>query len=465
MKSLKVTASGGIKGEIHIPGDKSISHRAAIIGSIADGETIVDNFLMSADCLATVNCFREMGIEIEMTNDKCQTLPAGRQVSNECKIIIRGKGLKGLKKPEKMLDVGNSGTTIRLISGILAGQDFETTITGDASIQKRPMRRIVEPLFRMGARIEGRSSSEVRRTKEEETSNEGRDEIYPPLKIKGGKLRPTEYKMPMASAQVKSCVLLAGLYADGKTCVIEPAPSRDHTERMLSHFGVPITVIGNKISVCGPASFEGAEIDIPGDISSAAYFIVAGLLVPGSDLLLRSIGVNPTRTGILEVVHRMGGNAEVLDEVIISEEPRGDIRVTSNEKRVTKMKGIEMSGELIPKIIDEIPIIAVLATQAEGTTVIKDAKELRVKESDRIKTISSELRKMGAKIEEKEDGMVINGPTKLHGAKVQSYGDHRVAMSIAIAGLIAEGETIIEDIDCVETSFPGFFKILKKISA
>ena len=364
-----------------------------------------------------------------------------------------------------MLDVGNSGTTIRLISGILAGQDFETTITGDASIQKRPMRRIVEPLFRMGARIEGRSSSEVRRTKEEETSNEGRDEIYPPLKIKGGKLRPTEYKMPMASAQVKSCVLLAGLYADGKTCVIEPAPSRDHTERMLSHFGVPITVIGNKISVCGPASFEGAEIDIPGDISSAAYFIVAGLLVPGSDLLLRSIGVNPTRTGILEVVHRMGGNAEVLDEVIISEEPRGDIRVTSNEKRVTKMKGIEMSGELIPKIIDEIPIIAVLATQAEGTTVIKDAKELRVKESDRIKTISSELRKMGAKIEEKEDGMVINGPTKLHGAKVQSYGDHRVAMSIAIAGLIAEGETIIEDIDCVETSFPGFFKILKKISA
>ena len=438
-----------LKGEIHIPGDKSISHRAVMIGSIADGETIANNFLMSADCLATIDCFKEMGIEIETQNSKFKT-------QNECRVIIKGKGLKGLKKPEKMLDVGNSGTTIRLISGILAGQDFETTITGDASIQKRPMRRIVEPLFRMGAIIEGIGRSG--------NQGIGDKEVYPPLKIKGGKLRPTEYKMPMASAQVKSCVLLAGLYADGKTCIIEPAPSRDHTERMLSHFGVPINVTGNKISICGPASFEGSEIDIPGDISSAAYFIVAGLLVPGSDLLLRSIGVNPTRTGILEVVHRMGGNAEVLDEVIISEEPRADIRLTSNEKRVTKMKGIEMSGELIPKIIDEIPIIAVLATQAEGTTIIKDARELRVKESDRIKTISSELRKMGAKIDEKEDGMIIHGPTKLKGAKVKSYGDHRVAMSMAIAALIADDETEIEDVDCVETSFPGFFKILKEIS-
>jgi 3-phosphoshikimate 1-carboxyvinyltransferase len=234
---------------------------------------------------------------------------------------------------------------------------------------------------------------------------------------------------------------------------------------MLSYFGVPITIVGNKISVCGPASFEGSTIDVPGDISSAAYFIIAGLLVPGSDLLLRNVGMNPTRTGILEVIHRMGGQVEVLDEVILSGELRGDIKVTSNEKRVTKIKGIEMGGELIPKIIDEIPIIAVLATQAEGITVIKDAKELRVKESDRIKTISSELRKMGAKIEEKEDGMIIHGPTKLKGAKVKSYGDHRVAMSMAIAGLVADGETIIEDVDCIETSFPGFSKILKEISA
>ena len=433
MAKLKINPAKKLRGEIRIPGDKSISHRAIMLGAVAEGETIVNNFLPSADCLATVKCFQEMGIEIAINGSRLQ---------------MQGKGLRGLSKPDGVLDVGNSGTTIRLISGILAGQSFETTITGEASIQKRPMRWIAEPLWRMGVRVEGRGKGE---------------EIYPPLVISGGKLRPIEYKLPMASAQVKSCILLAGLYADGETCVIEPAASRDHTERMLSYLGVKFAKLGNRVSVCGPASFEGREIDVPGDISSAAFLMVAGLLVPNSDLLLRRVGVNPTRTGILEVLHRMGAKVEVLDEEIVSGEPRANILIRNAECGMRNLKGMEIGGELIPKVIDEIPIIAVLATQTEGKTIIKDAKELRVKESDRIKTISTELKKMGAKIEEKEDGMVIHGPTKLKGAKVQSYGDHRVAMSLAVAGLIAEGETVIEDTDCIETSFPGFEGQLKKL--
>jgi 3-phosphoshikimate 1-carboxyvinyltransferase len=433
MAKLKINPAKKLRGEIRIPGDKSISHRAIMLGAVAEGETIVNNFLPSADCLATVKCFQEMGIEIAINGSRLQ---------------MQGKGLRGLSKPDGVLDVGNSGTTIRLISGILAGQSFETTITGDASIQKRPMRRIAEPLRRMGVRVEGRGKGE---------------EIYPPLVISGGKLRPIEYKLPMASAQVKSCILLAGLYADGETCVIEPAASRDHTERMLSYLGIKFAKLAGRVSVCGPASFEGREIDVPGDISSAAFLIVAGLLVPNSDLLLRNVGVNPTRTGILEVLHRMGAEVEVKDEEIVSGEPRANILIRNAECGMRNLKGMEIGGELIPKVIDEIPIIAVLATQTEGKTIIKDAKELRVKESDRIKTISTELKKMGAKIEEKEDGMVIHGPTKLKGAKVQSYGDHRVAMSLAVAGLIAEGETVIEDTDCIETSFPGFEGQLKKL--
>jgi len=445
MRKITVNQAKKLKGEIHIPGDKSITHRAVMLGALAEGETLVHNFLPSADCLATVECFRKMGIEIQMTN--------------ECKIIIKGKGLQGLSRPEGILDVGNSGTTIRIISGILAGQAFETTITGDASIQKRPMKRIAEPLSRMGAGIRGKE-------REKEAVPVGRQggggkEIYPPLTIKGGKLRPIEYKLPMASAQVKSCVLLAGLYAEGETTVIEPAPSRDHTERMLAYLGVPLKRFGNEIVIRGGVSFEGREIEVPGDISSAAYFMVAGLLVPDSDILIREVGTNPTRTGILEVLHRMGGELEVMDEEILSGEPRANIRVKAS--RDQGIKGMEMGGELIPKVIDEIPVIAVLATQAEGITVIKDARELRVKESDRIKTISTELRKMGAKIEEREDGMVIAGPTKLKGAAVQSCGDHRVAMSLIVAGLIASGETTIEDTECIETSFPGFEETLHQL--
>ncbi|KPJ66737.1 3-phosphoshikimate 1-carboxyvinyltransferase, partial [candidate division WOR-1 bacterium DG_54_3] len=325
------------------------------------------------------------------------------------------------------LNVGNSGTTIRLMAGILSGQPFTTQITGDESIQRRPMRRIVDPLREMGASIEGRVEG---------------NNIYAPLKISGGELSPLEYELPVASAQVKSAILLAGLFARGETMVIEKNPARDHTERMLSR------------------EFCGADIDIPGDLSSASFFMVAALLIPNSELLVRKVGVNPTRTGIIDVLHRMGADLQVKDEEIISDEPRANILVRSS-----KLKGIKISGEIIPRIIDEIPIIAVAATQAEGTTEIRGAEELRIKESDRISTISSELKKMGAVVKELEDGMVIKGPSALKGATVKSYGDHRVAMALAMAGLIAEGETIIEDTACIETSFPGFEKILNQIKS
>jgi 3-phosphoshikimate 1-carboxyvinyltransferase len=425
MDKLKILPAQKLSGEIKVPGDKSISHRAVMLGALAEGETIVNNFLNSADCRATAECFRQMGVEL---------------TANGKQLTIMGKGLKGLYKSSKSLDVGNSGTTIRLLSGILAGQDFESTITGDPSIQKRPMKRIAEPLELMGAKVLG-------------TGDQG--EIFPPLIISGGKLKGIQYKMPIASAQVKSCLLLAGLYAEGETTVVEPYPSRDHTERMLAYFGVPVKKFKNEISVSKPEAFEGREISVPGDISSAAYFLVAGALLPGSDIDIRGVGTNPTRTGILEVMHRMGVEFFVKDEEIISGEPRANIRVIGLGNT---LKGIEIGGDLIPRLIDEIPIICVLATQAEGQTIIKDAKELRVKESDRIRTISTELSKMGAKIEETEDGMIIYGPTKLKAAKIDSHGDHRVAMSAAIAGLIAEGQTVIEDTECIETSFPGFLK-------
>lgn len=436
MTTLTVKGAKKLTGEIHVPGDKSISHRAVMLGAIASGETIIDGFLQGEDCKATINCFRDLGIDVAMTNDKCQ-------MTNEGRIIIKGKGLKGLRKPSKSLYVGNSGTTIRLISGILAGQDFETEISGDASIQKRPMKRIIDPLSQMGAVVSGRRSA---------------DNIYPPLIIRGTKLNGIEYRMPIASAQVKSAILLAGLYAEGTTTVIEPASSRDHTERMFEHFGIDIKKDGLKISVQGGQKLIAKEIHVPGDISSAAFFMVAGLIVPNSNLLIRNVGLNPTRTGIIEVIHRMGGKLEVTDEQLVCYEPRGNIGIRREEKGLV---GMEIGGELIPRLIDEIPIIAVLATQAEGRTVIKDAQELKVKESNRIATISTELRKMGADIKETEDGMIITGPTKLKGAKVFSHGDHRVAMSLAVAGLIAEGETEIENTECIETSFPGFEKLFK----
>lgn len=424
MKNLHVSPARALKGKITLPGDKSISHRAIMIGSLAGGRTKVANFLPSADCLATVDCFRKLGIEININ---------GNQVE------VFGKGLRGLKPIKEMLDVGNSGTTIRLMTGILSGQPFVSKITGDQSIRRRPMRRIVDPLRKMGADIEGRVEG---------------NNIYAPLKISGGRLSPMEYELPVASAQVKSAILLAGLFAEGETVVIEKNPSRDHTERMLAYFGAKIQ--GTRIR--GNNEFCGAEIDVPGDLSSASFFMVAASLIPSSELSIREVGVNPTRAGIVDILHRMGANLEVKDERIISEEPRAEIVVRSS-----KLKAIKISGDIIPRIIDEIPIIAVAATQAEGLTEIRGAKELRIKESDRIATIASELRKLGGKVEELEDGLRVTGPTKLKGARLQSYGDHRIAMAMAVAGLVAEGETVIEDTECIDTSFPGFEAILRSV--
>ena len=425
---MKFSPPKSLKGEVRIPGDKSISHRAVMIGSLAKGETLVENFLPAEDCLRTVACFSAMGINIDQ--------------KSETRLLIKGKGLYALEKPKDVLYVGNSGTTIRILLGILAGQKFDSTITGDESVCRRPMLRVVEPLRLMKASIEGKNGGNLA-----------------PLTIHGQQLRAISYELPVASAQVKSALLLAGLYAEGETKIIEKLISRDHSERMLEYFGAKIRRENAHIYIEGGKEFRGGEVSIPGDISSAAFIMVAASLVPGSEILLRDVGVNPTRTGIIEVLHRMGADLEVKDEEILSEEPRANILIKDR-----KLKGITICGGLIPRIIDELPVIAVAATQAEGMTIIKDAKELRVKESDRIATISSELKKLGAKIQEKEDGMVIYGPTKLKGSTVISYGDHRVAMSMAVAGLIAEGETIVEDTECIKTSFPGFEEILSTIS-
>ncbi|MFH1387106.1 MAG: 3-phosphoshikimate 1-carboxyvinyltransferase [bacterium] len=433
MQKLTINQTKNIKATIHVPGDKSISHRAIMLGAIAKGKTVVENFLMSADCLATIECFRKMGVEIQMPNAECL-------MPNEGKIIIKGKGLKGLKRPEGILDVGNSGTTMRLMTGILAGQGFTSEITGDKSIQKRPMGRVAVPLQQMGA----------------DFGSEG--EIFAPFKVFGRKLKGMTYELPVASAQVKSAILLAGLYADGETTVIEKITSRDHTERMLEHFGLRISKTGNEIRVTGNEEFSGAEVDVPGDISSAAFFMVAGLLIPNSEIKIMNVGVNPTRTGIIDVLHRMGANIEVQNERIISGEPRADIIV-----RTSELGAIKIDGEIIPRIIDEIPIIAVAATQAQGVTEIRGAKELRVKESDRIKTVAAELRKFGAQIEELGDGLRIYGTTTLKGSTIQSYGDHRIAMAMSIAGLVATGKTVIEETECVETSFPGFEELLTSL--
>jgi 3-phosphoshikimate 1-carboxyvinyltransferase len=428
MKNLHIFPAKGLQGELSVPGDKSISHRAVMIGALARGLTTVSNFLSSADCLATIACLRQLGIEIGVSAMRCE---------------VRGGGLRGLKRPAGPLYVGNSGTTIRLMSGILAGQDFPVEISGDESIDKRPMGRVARPLREMSASIEGRLVN---------------DELYPPLRIQGGGLRGISYELPVASAQVKSAVLLAGLFAAGETSVIERTASRDHTERMLAHFGAAIRVQGPVARVQGGEEFDGAEVEVPGDISSAAFFLIAAAIVPGAELRLLGVGTNPTRTGIIDVLHRMGAKVTVENERILSEEPQADLVSKSG-----KLKAIKLDGAIIPRIIDEIPAIAVAATQAEGVTEIRGAKELRIKESDRIKTTATELRKMGASVEELADGLKITGPTRLKGAKLESYGDHRIAMALTIAGLVADGETVIEHTDCIDTSFPGFEKLLKSV--
>lgn len=415
-----------LKGEVTIPGDKSISHRAVMFGSLAEGLTEVTNFLQGADCLSTIEAFRQMGIEIENTPDK---------------ILIHGRGLHGLRAPSSVLDMGNSGTTTRLISGILAGQPFESTLTGDASIQKRPMRRIMEPLSMMGADI---------------TSINGND--CAPLHIAGRPLHGIHYQSKVASAQVKSAVLLAGLYADGITQVTEPAISRNHTELMLRYFGANLHTEGRTAAVHPDPRLMGQNINVPGDISSAAYFMAAGLIVPGSEILIRNVGINPTRDGILRVCQQMGGNITLLN-VRNDGEPVADLLVKSSS-----LHGITIEGDIIPTLIDELPVINIMAACAEGTTIIRDAAELKVKESNRIDVMVQYLSAMGCDIKGTDDGMIINGGAPLHGTTVDSHLDHRIAMSFAIASLIADGETQIKGSDVVTISYPAFYKDLAELT-
>lgn len=412
-----------LKGEITVPGDKSISHRGIMLGALANGTTSITNFLKGADCLSTISCFQKMGIEIEETENE---------------ILVHGKGLHGLSAPKEILDAGNSGTTTRLISGILAGQNFSCDLTGDASIQKRPMKRIMTPLSMMGADITS-------------VHNNG----CAPLHIKGAPLKGISYQSPVASAQVKSCVLFAGLYADGKTSVTEPFLSRNHSELMLSSFGASVQTCGTTATIEPEPVLTAQTVEVPGDVSSAAFFIAAGLLIPGSELLIKNVGINPTRDGILRVCKQMGANLELLNTRTQCGEPVADILVKHSE-----LNGTVIEGDLIPTLIDELPVIAVMAACANGETIIRNAEELKVKESNRLEIIVHHLSEMGCDITGTEDGMIIRGGKPLHGAVLDSHLDHRIAMSFAVAGLVADGETEITNADCVNISYPGFYRDL-----
>lgn len=422
---VRIKKTNQLKGEIEVPGDKSITHRAFILGSIATGQTIVSNFSKGQDCKSTLNCLLNLGIKIE---------------EKDGKIFINGNGK--FKEPEDVLNCGNSGTTIRLLSGVLASCPFYSVLTGDDSLRRRPMDRIIKPLTQMGAEIYGRNNNSL-----------------PPLTIIGKKLKGIKFKMEVPSAQVKSCIILATLFADGESIIEEIYQTRDHTERMVKYFEGNIERYGNKIFVKGRQNLKGKEIHIPGDFSSAAYFITASLLIPDSVIEIKNVGLNPTRTGFLKLIERMGGKFEILNEKEICGEPVGDIRIYFSEK----LKGTKIYPEEVPNLIDEIPLIALLGIFAEGKTEVSGAKELRVKESDRIKSISTELRKMGVKIIEKEDGFIVEGKRELKGAKVNSWNDHRIAMVLTIAGLLADGETVIENAECVNISFPEFFDTFRKL--
>ena len=424
---MKLTRTKGLHGTISIPGDKSISHRSIMFGSIAEGTTTIRNFLMGADCLATIDCFRSMGIAIDVSDEV---------------VTVHGKGLHGLTKPDKTLDVGNSGTTTRLISGILSGQDFDATLSGDESLNSRPRKRIMTPLNAMGANITS-------------VHNNG----CAPLSIKGSKIKAFHYDSPVASAQVKSAVLLAGLYGDGPTSVTEPAVSRNHTELMLQSFGVDVRCEGKTATVYPPETMTGQDIVVPGDISSAAYFIVAGLITPDSQITMKHVGINPTRDGIIKVCQAMGADIILSNIQDDNGEPTADITVKSS-----KLHGTVIGGDLIPTLIDELPIIAVLACFAEGETVIKNAEELKVKESNRIDLMVNNLVRMGADAIATEDGMIIHGGKPLHGISINCKYDHRIAMTFSIAGINADGETVIEDAQCVDVSYPTFYDTLKQLA-
>ncbi len=414
-----------IKGRLRVPGDKSISHRAVMFGAISKGITNIKGFLTGADCISTISIFKKMGIDIEIQNTA---------------VTVKGKGLYGLSKPGEILDCGNSGTTTRLVSGILSAQNFTSVLTGDKSIQKRPMNRIIAPLTLMGADIK---------------SNNG----FAPLTITGSSLHGIEYNSPVASAQVKSAILLAGLYADSPTTVIEPAKSRDHTELMLKKFGANLNTTKTSATIKPCKELFATDIDVPSDISSAAFFMAAAVLVPGSELILKNVGINPTRDGVIKVLKDMGANIEIInsnDEF----EPVADIKVS-----YSKLHATTIGGEIIPTLIDELPLLAAIASLAEGKTIIKDAAELKVKESNRINVMCEELSKLGVNVVETEDGMEIEGTNKLLGnVTISTHDDHRIAMTFAILGLISEGEIKLDNKACVEISYPEFFDDLRKVN-
>jgi 3-phosphoshikimate 1-carboxyvinyltransferase len=427
--STELIQGGGarLRGEVTPPGDKSISHRAIILGSIADGLTTLTGFLPADDTLSSAEAMMMLGVPIQIEKDT---------------VKIWGKGAYGLTEPEDTIDAGNSGTTARFLSGLLSAQNFFSSITGDQYLRTRPMDRVVTPLMLMGAHIWGRDKGKRL-----------------PLAILGTKLRAINYTLPVASAQVKSAIILAALYAEGETEIVEPEPTRDHTERMLSYLGAAIQKNGSRIKVRGPQTLEsGRVLSIPADISSASFFIVAALINSNSEILIKNVGLNPTRTGVLEILTRMGGEIEILNKREESGEDIGDIIAKSS-----RLKAVEVAGRTIPSTIDELPIIAVAACYAEGETIIKDAKELRVKETDRIKAISTELRKFGAEIDELDDGMIIRGRETLNETKCSSWGDHRIAMALAVAATRAKGKTEIKDAECVSVSFPEFFKTLNSL--
>lgn len=435
MSTISVHSINHLEAELEVPGDKSISHRAAILGGLSDGACRIDNFLPSEDCICTLQAMAQLGATHEVLEEKLGYGPTS--------LIIHGRSMK-LSAPEGSVDCGNSGTGMRLLAGLLASQPFESTLTGDASLQSRPMGRIIKPLEQMGASIEAC----------------GDDPGCAPLHITGGELKPTCYEMPVASAQVKSAVLLAGLFADGTTSVIQPSETRDHTERMLEYFKMPSHRDGQTISVTGGKTPVAAPLRVPGDISSAAFWIVAAASMPGAHLLIKNVGLNPTRTAILDVLIRMGADIEVVKHPDECGESCGDIEVNGRA-----LQGTEIKPEEVPNLIDEIPVLAVAGALSQGKMVIRNARELRVKESDRIATVVQNLKAMGADLEEYEDGMEISGGKSLKGAELESFGDHRIAMAFSIAGLFASGDTVINDTDCIDTSYPGFTDHLEAVLA
>ncbi len=423
---VELKRTKALRGEITPPPDKSISHRAIILSSIANGKSLVKNFLRAGDTLSSVNAMRALGIEIE---------------DDGAEVVVHGRGLRGLSEPSDVIDCGNSGTTMRLLSGVLSGNPFTSVLTGDESLKQRPMRRVITPLTQMGAHISAR------------------DDRYPPMSIRGGNLKAIRYEMPVASAQLKSAIMLAGLYADGTTEVVEPRRSRDHTERMLPAYGVKVDVDGLNIRVSGGAEPQATEVDVPGDFSSAAFFIAAALVVKGSEVMIKGVGLNPQRTGFLEVLQKMGADLKVENVRDVSGEPVGDIQCRSSE-----LRAVDVGEDMIPSLIDEFPALCVVAALASGTTTIRGAAELRVKESDRVGAMAEGLKAMGVEVEEFPDGLGIRGAEVLRGADIHSHGDHRIAMAFSAAASAAEGDTTIHEAEAVDISFPGFYEMLKRLS-